>query len=90
MTITGTNLSGVTSVTIGGASATLGTNTSTSIVVTTPNREYNELFAGMAPGAMRHADHLFEWDRAEFGAWSHAVAARHGYSVSFMPVYLLR
>ncbi|WP_155413334.1 autotransporter outer membrane beta-barrel domain-containing protein, partial [Rhodopseudomonas palustris] len=36
VTITGTNLSGVTSVTIGGAAATLGTNTSTSIVVTTP------------------------------------------------------
>ncbi|ABE40229.1 Outer membrane autotransporter barrel [Rhodopseudomonas palustris BisB5] len=36
VTISGTNLSGVTSVTIGGAAATLGTNTSTSIVVTTP------------------------------------------------------
>ncbi|PZA12230.1 transporter [Rhodopseudomonas palustris] len=36
VTITGTNLSGVTSVTVGGASATLGTNTSTSIVITTP------------------------------------------------------
>ncbi|NEW99898.1 transporter [Rhodopseudomonas sp. BR0G17] len=37
VTISGTNLSGVTAVTIGGASATLGTNTSTSIVVTTPS-----------------------------------------------------
>ncbi|WP_246700860.1 IPT/TIG domain-containing protein [Rhodopseudomonas sp. BR0M22] len=36
VTITGTNLSGVTSVTVGGAAATLGTNTSTSIVITTP------------------------------------------------------
>ena len=36
VTITGTNLSNVTSVTVGGASATLGTNTATSIVITTP------------------------------------------------------
>lgn len=56
------------------------------IVVTTPNREYNALFEGMAPGAMRHADHRFEWDRAEFETWARAVAARHGYSVSFLPV----
>ncbi|WP_349627825.1 IPT/TIG domain-containing protein, partial [Rhodopseudomonas sp. BR0C11] len=34
VTISGTNLSGVTSVTVGGASATLGTNTSTSIIIT--------------------------------------------------------
>ncbi|WP_047307490.1 IPT/TIG domain-containing protein, partial [Rhodopseudomonas palustris] len=36
VTITGTNLSGVTGVTVGGAAATLGTNTSTSIQITTP------------------------------------------------------
>ena len=36
MTITGTNLSGVTGVTIGGTPATLGANTATSIVVTAP------------------------------------------------------
>ncbi|MFT4279352.1 MAG: IPT/TIG domain-containing protein [Rhodopseudomonas sp.] len=36
VTITGTNLSGVTAVTVGGATATLGTNTATSIVITTP------------------------------------------------------
>jgi hypothetical protein len=36
VTITGTNLSGVTSVTIGGTAATLGANSATSIVVTAP------------------------------------------------------
>src|SRR5207237_862484 len=36
VTINGTNLSGVTSVTFGGTTATLGANTSTSIIVTAP------------------------------------------------------
>ncbi len=53
------------------------------VVVTTPNREYNALFEGMAPGAMRHADHRFEWTREEFRAWAEPVAARHAYKVRF-------
>ena len=37
------------------------------VVVTTPNAEYNVHFiATLAPGAMRHRDHRFEWTRAEF------------------------
>lgn len=51
------------------------------IVITTPNREYNAKFAGMRPGAMRHADHRFEWSRAEFRGWAEPVAERHGYQV---------
>jgi hypothetical protein len=53
------------------------------VVITTPNREYNALFAGMAEGAMRHPDHRFEWSRAEFEHWSLSVAAAHGYAVRF-------
>ena len=56
------------------------------IVVTTPNREYNAKYEGIAPGAMRHADHRFEWTRAEFASWANAVAAAHGYAVEFDPV----
>lgn len=51
------------------------------IVITTPNSEYNARFAGMQPGAMRHADHRFEWTRFEFRAWAEPVADRHGYKV---------
>ncbi|SDK90844.1 3' terminal RNA ribose 2'-O-methyltransferase Hen1 [Glycomyces sambucus] len=50
------------------------------VVVTTPNAEYNARY-GMEAHQMRHADHRFEWDRARFGAWAEAVAARHGYRV---------
>ena len=53
------------------------------VIVTTPNREYNVLFEGMKPGAMRHADHRFEWTRAEFQDWGARVARVHGYAVAF-------
>jgi 3' terminal RNA ribose 2'-O-methyltransferase Hen1 len=55
-------------------------------VVTTPNREYNARFEGMAPGTLRHADHRFEWTRAEFEAWANAAANRFGYAVRFAPI----
>jgi 3' terminal RNA ribose 2'-O-methyltransferase Hen1 len=49
------------------------------VIVTTPNAEYNALFDGLPAGSFRHADHRFEWTRAEFAAWADGVAARHGY-----------
>jgi 3' terminal RNA ribose 2'-O-methyltransferase Hen1 len=51
------------------------------VVVTTPNAEYNELFPGLAAGATRHRDHRFEWTRAQFGDWTAVVAGRHDYRV---------
>jgi 3' terminal RNA ribose 2'-O-methyltransferase Hen1 len=56
------------------------------VVLTTPNREYNAKFEGMAPGTLRHADHRFEWTRTEFSAWAEGVANRFGYAVRFEPV----
>jgi 3' terminal RNA ribose 2'-O-methyltransferase Hen1 len=56
------------------------------VVVTTPNAEYNVRWEGLAAGASRHADHRFEWTRAEFAAWSEAVAGRHGYTVRHLPI----
>jgi 3' terminal RNA ribose 2'-O-methyltransferase Hen1 len=52
------------------------------IVMTTPNREYNALFATLPEGRLRHKDHRFEWTRAEFEKWGEAVAAKHGYAFS--------
>ncbi|MFI0453758.1 3' terminal RNA ribose 2'-O-methyltransferase Hen1 [Actinomadura sp. 6N118] len=56
------------------------------VVVTTPNSEYNVRYEGLAPGAMRHPDHRFEWTRAEFRRWAERVAAGHGYQVHYVPV----
>jgi 3' terminal RNA ribose 2'-O-methyltransferase Hen1 len=53
------------------------------IIVTTPNREYNALFEGMPAGALRHPDHRFEWTRSEFRHWAESVAGAHGYVVIF-------
>jgi 3' terminal RNA ribose 2'-O-methyltransferase Hen1 len=56
------------------------------VVVTTPNREYNAKFEGLPAGELRHRDHRFEWTRAELEAWAGAVAGAHGYGVRFVPV----
>jgi 3' terminal RNA ribose 2'-O-methyltransferase Hen1 len=56
------------------------------VVLTTPNREYNVIWESLPAGAMRHADHRFEWTRAEFQAWAGGIADRFGYSVRYLPV----
>lgn len=58
----------------------------TTVVITTPNVEYNVHFAGLPAGRFRHRDHRFEWTRAEFEAWAAERAARFGYAVRFLPV----
>ncbi len=56
------------------------------VVVTTPNAEYNVRWESLPAGHVRHHDHRFEWNRAEFRAWAGSVAERHGYTVEFAPV----
>jgi 3' terminal RNA ribose 2'-O-methyltransferase Hen1 len=51
------------------------------VIVTTPNIEYNIRFETLPAGHMRHRDHRFEWSRAEFAGWSDGVAERNGYTV---------
>ncbi|MEO0815410.1 MAG: 3' terminal RNA ribose 2'-O-methyltransferase Hen1, partial [Myxococcota bacterium] len=55
----------------------------TSVILTTPNVEYNANFETLPSGTFRHRDHRFEWTRSEFEEWANAVASRHGYSVRF-------
>ncbi|MEV0739612.1 3' terminal RNA ribose 2'-O-methyltransferase Hen1 [Streptomyces sp. NPDC050549] len=56
------------------------------VVVTTPNVEYNVRWETLPAGHVRHGDHRFEWTRAEFGEWAAKVSGRHGYEVEFVPV----
>lgn len=56
------------------------------VVVTTPNAEYNVRWETLPAGEHRHADHRFEWSRAEFRAWAEKVAAAYGYAVELRPV----
>jgi 3' terminal RNA ribose 2'-O-methyltransferase Hen1 len=57
-----------------------------SVVVTTPNVEYNVKFETLPAGKFRHKDHRFEWTRAEFQVWAAGVAERSGYTVRFLPI----
>src|SRR5262249_23479076 len=56
------------------------------VVVTTPNAEYNVRFEGLPAGRFRHRDHRFEWTRAQFRAWGETVAERFGYAVRFISI----
>ena len=65
--------------------AVLGTARPRTLIVTTPNREYNVLFTGLHT-PFRHRDHRFEWTREEFQLWAESAAAKHGYKPTFHPV----
>lgn len=56
------------------------------VIVTTPNVEYNVRFETLPAGQFRHRDHRFEWTREQFQAWAHGIAERFGYTVRFLPV----
>jgi 3' terminal RNA ribose 2'-O-methyltransferase Hen1 len=57
-----------------------------SVVITTPNAEYNALFPALGDGKYRHPDHRFEWSRDQFHRWAGEVADRFSYSVSYKTV----
>jgi 3' terminal RNA ribose 2'-O-methyltransferase Hen1 len=56
------------------------------VVLTTPNLEYNVTWETLPAGKFRHPDHRFEWTRQEFQAWAKGIAERFGYEVRFLPV----
>jgi 3' terminal RNA ribose 2'-O-methyltransferase Hen1 len=53
------------------------------VVITTPNIEYNRLFEALPADSLRHRDHRFEWTRDEFTDWSKQVARSFDYEVEF-------
>jgi 3' terminal RNA ribose 2'-O-methyltransferase Hen1 len=56
------------------------------VVLTTPNREYNSMWESLPAGQLRHSDHRFEWSREEFQTWAQRIAEKFGYRVRFLPV----
>ncbi|MCP3818449.1 3' terminal RNA ribose 2'-O-methyltransferase Hen1 [Streptomyces sp. A3M-1-3] len=66
--------------------AVFGSARPQTVLVTTPNVEYNVRWESLPAGHVRHSDHRFEWTRAEFREWAESVARRHGYGVEFVPV----
>lgn len=49
------------------------------VILTTPNREYNANYERMQENSLRHGDHRFEWTRAEFAEWTEHVCEKFGY-----------
>lgn len=50
------------------------------VILTTPNREYNANYEHMQENSLRHGDHRFEWTRAEFAEWTEHVCEKFGYA----------
>ncbi len=70
------------------ARAVFGHAAPATVIVTTPNVEYNVRYEGLTgmrhsdSVRLRHSDHRFEWTRAEFAAWASATANTYGYQVA--------
>jgi len=56
------------------------------IVLTTPNAEYNVKFETLPAGRFRHRDHRFEWTRGEFETWANEIGKRFGYTTEFKTI----
>ncbi len=56
------------------------------VIVTTPNADYNALFPNLPPGQFRHEDHRFEWNRREFRSWCESCASRYSYSFALSEI----
>ncbi|MFB8024499.1 MULTISPECIES: 3' terminal RNA ribose 2'-O-methyltransferase Hen1 [unclassified Streptomyces] len=66
--------------------AVFGSARPRTVLVTTPNVEYNVRWETLPAGHVRHSDHRFEWTREQFRDWAGQVAGRHGYTAEFVPV----
>ncbi|MDD6490563.1 MAG: 3' terminal RNA ribose 2'-O-methyltransferase Hen1 [Clostridia bacterium] len=49
------------------------------VILTTPNKEYNVKYPTLANGTLRHRDHRFEWTRDEFKNWCEHICSEFGY-----------
>ena len=51
------------------------------VILTTPNREYNARYTWLSEKNLRHDDHRFEWSRDEFAQWTEHICESFGYTV---------
>lgn len=51
------------------------------VILTTPNREYNDNYEFLPDGQLRHNDHRFEWTREDFRKWTEHICQKFGYTV---------
>ncbi len=68
------------------AGALFGAAAPNTVVITTPNRDYNALFETLPAGSFRHPDHRFEWTREEFTNWCSSICEAYAYDVAISPL----
>lgn len=56
------------------------------VVITTPNIEYNLKLQGVIGSRFRSDEHKFEWTRTESQSWAHRVVSLYPYLVGFEPI----
>jgi hypothetical protein len=56
------------------------------IIITTPNQEYNVKWRIQFEHGLRHKRHQFEWTRREFDDWAARRANASGYAVRVAPI----
>lgn len=56
------------------------------VVISTPNAEYNVVYESLDAKSFRHDDHRFEWTRKEFADWCGSICLTFGYVVEIFPV----
>src|SRR5690606_1674972 len=56
------------------------------VVLTTPNKDYNVAWERLDAEIMRHDDHRFEWTRKEFSEWANRIGEIYRYSVEILPI----
>lgn len=49
------------------------------VVLTTPNSEYNAVWDSLPAGEFRHSDHRFEWTRSQFESWCQRINDQYSY-----------
>lgn len=53
------------------------------VIITTPNADFNVNYQGLTADNFRHSDHRFEWNCSQFHDWADSAADRFGYSVRY-------
>jgi 3' terminal RNA ribose 2'-O-methyltransferase Hen1 len=56
------------------------------VIITTPNIEYNVNYTNMKENNLRHKDHRFEWTRSEFADWTDSICKQYGYRVEIREI----
>ncbi len=56
------------------------------VILTTPNREYNCNYEFLPAEQLRHEDHRFEWTRNEFQTWTDHICNAFGYTCELQEI----